>query len=141
MKGYTLTCDNCNHWFLSKEALPNPHECKKCKKIEKRSLKDIKFEKALQELKTIINDENKKHKQRLIKYKNQTREKNKLYYYRKINNLTQIDLADALGISRRTINRIENGEQNIKNGLASLICELFNIKLEDIFPSSIISGE
>ena len=46
---------------------------------------------------------------------------------------TQADLADALDISRQTVNAIENGKYDPSLPLAFKIARLFDKRIEDIF--------
>lgn len=47
--------------------------------------------------------------------------------------MTQEDLANALEVSRQTINAIENGKFNPSVKLALKMAKVFNCKIEDIF--------
>ena len=57
---------------------------------------------------------------------------------RKQLNLTQENLAQLLGVSRQTINAIENEKYNPSLGLALKISKVFNKPVEDIFILPII---
>ncbi len=46
---------------------------------------------------------------------------------------TQADLADALDVSRQTVNAIETGKYDPSLPLAFKIAQLFNKTIEDIF--------
>ncbi|THD69177.1 transcriptional regulator [Robertkochia marina] len=59
--------------------------------------------------------------------------KNRLKVLRAENDLTQGDLADALGVSRQTINAIEKGKFDPSLPLAFKIARLFEQAIEDIF--------
>ncbi len=48
-------------------------------------------------------------------------------------NITQADLANALGVSRQTINSIELGKFVPSTVLALRLANYFNVKVEDIF--------
>ena len=52
---------------------------------------------------------------------------------RKDKNWSQADLAEVLGVSRQTINTIENGKYDPSLPLAFKISKLFSQKIEDIF--------
>ena len=52
---------------------------------------------------------------------------------RKNKNWSQADLAEVLGVSRQTINTIENGKYDPSLPLAFKISKLFSQKIEDIF--------
>ena len=47
--------------------------------------------------------------------------------------MTQQDLANAVGVSRLTIHSIEKGKFNPSALLALKIAQFFNVKFEDIF--------
>lgn len=59
--------------------------------------------------------------------------KNRLKVLRAENDLTQGDLADALGVSRQTVNAIEKGKFDPSLPLAFKIAHLFEQAIEDIF--------
>lgn len=59
--------------------------------------------------------------------------RNKLKIYRAINNLTQEETADKIGVSRQTIIAIEADKYLPSLGLAFKIARLFKAKIEDIF--------
>ena len=61
---------------------------------------------------------------------------NKLYDLRKKNKLSQNKLAEELGISRRTISMIENGEQNVSLDYAYRISAYFNLLIQEVFPET-----
>ena len=58
---------------------------------------------------------------------------NKIKVYRAIHNLTQEQLADAIGVSRQTVIAIESNKYLPSLGLAFKISRLFKAKIEDIF--------
>jgi len=47
--------------------------------------------------------------------------------------MTQGDLADALNVSRQTVNAIETGRYDPSLPLAFAIARLFRCKIEDVF--------
>ncbi len=47
--------------------------------------------------------------------------------------MTQTDLADAVGVSRQTINVIEKGDYNPSIKLCISICKVLNKTLNDLF--------
>ena len=47
--------------------------------------------------------------------------------------MSQQDLADALGVSRQTVNAIEKGKFNPSTVLALKISSVFNLSVNDIF--------
>lgn len=59
--------------------------------------------------------------------------KNKLKVYRAINNLTQEELADKIGVSRQTVVAIEGDKYLPSLGLAFKIARLFKARVDDIF--------
>lgn len=58
---------------------------------------------------------------------------NKLKVYRAIQNLTQQDLADKVGVTRQTVNAIEANKYLPSLGLALKISQHFKVSVEDIF--------
>ena len=63
--------------------------------------------------------------------------KNNLRIYRAIEQITQEELANELGVSRQTIVAIENDKYNPSLELAFKIAQRFDVKIEDIFISEI----
>lgn len=59
--------------------------------------------------------------------------KNKIEELRKSLNVTQIELAAVLEVSRQTISSLENGRYNPTIILAFKIARFFNVNVEDIF--------
>lgn len=59
--------------------------------------------------------------------------RNRIKVERAENNLTQQQLADAVGVSRQTINTIEAGKFVPSTVLALKIAKVFNKPLEEIF--------
>jgi transcriptional regulator with XRE-family HTH domain len=55
---------------------------------------------------------------------------NNLKALRKINGLSQEQVADSLDISQSTYSRIENGETNSWTFHVEKVCRLYNISLE-----------
>jgi putative transcriptional regulator len=58
---------------------------------------------------------------------------NKLRELRAARDMTQGDLADALNVSRQTINALETGRYDPSLPLAFAIAKLFSCRIEDIF--------
>jgi len=58
---------------------------------------------------------------------------NRLHKYRKINRLTQQELARRVGVTRQTIISIENGKYQASLALALKIAKEFNVAVEKIF--------
>jgi putative transcriptional regulator len=59
--------------------------------------------------------------------------KNRIKVLRAEYNMTQADLADAVQVSRQTINAIEKGKFDPSLPLAFKIAKLFKSSIEDIF--------
>ncbi|MGB0838381.1 MAG: helix-turn-helix transcriptional regulator [Flavobacteriaceae bacterium] len=58
---------------------------------------------------------------------------NKLKVLRAVKDMTQADLASALGVSRQTINAIEKGKFDPSLSLAFKMSTLFQLPIEEIF--------
>ena len=58
---------------------------------------------------------------------------NNLKSLRKIKNVSQNDLANALSVSRQTINSIENGKFDPSLTLAIKLTKYFNVSIDEIF--------
>ena len=59
--------------------------------------------------------------------------KNRIKVQRAIKNITQEELAIEIGVTRKTINTIENGKFVPSTILAIRLAQFFNIKVEDLF--------
>ncbi len=59
--------------------------------------------------------------------------KNRLKVLRAERDWSQQDLADALGVSRQSVNAIETGKYDPSLPLAFRIADLFGLKIEAIF--------
>ena len=59
--------------------------------------------------------------------------KNNLKELRKRKNISQNDLADALFVSRQTVNSIENGKFDPSLTLAIKLTKYFKVSIEEIF--------
>lgn len=59
--------------------------------------------------------------------------KTRIYELRKENKITQIELANALSVTRQTIISLENGKYKASLVLAHKIAQFFNLSIEDIF--------
>jgi putative transcriptional regulator len=57
----------------------------------------------------------------------------KLKVYRAMYNLTQEDLAEAIGVTRQTVIAMEKGKYNPSLHLAFKIAHYFKVKIEDVF--------
>jgi putative transcriptional regulator len=57
----------------------------------------------------------------------------KLKVYRAMHNLTQEDLAKAIGVTRQTVIAMEKGQYNPSLQLAFKIAHYFKVKIEDVF--------
>ncbi|MDC3268353.1 helix-turn-helix transcriptional regulator [Gammaproteobacteria bacterium] len=58
---------------------------------------------------------------------------NNLKHLRKTRSLSQNDLADALSVSRQTINSIENGKFDPSLTLAIKLTRYFKVSIDEIF--------
>ena len=58
---------------------------------------------------------------------------NQLRILRATNKYSQADLAELLGVSRQTVNTIENGKYDPSLPLAFKIAKLFKLSIEEIF--------
>lgn len=67
--------------------------------------------------------------------------KNKIRVLRAEKNITQGDLADAIGVSRQTINAIEKEKFDPSLPTAFRIAELFERSIEEIFQFSTDSAD
>lgn len=59
--------------------------------------------------------------------------KNRLKVLRAERDWNQQDLADALGVSRQSVNAIETGKYDPSLPLAFRIADLFSLRIEEIF--------
>ena len=59
--------------------------------------------------------------------------KNQIKVYRAMNDWTQEELAHRVGVTRKTINTIENGVFIPSAYLAILIARAFGVQVEDVF--------
>lgn len=59
--------------------------------------------------------------------------KNRLKVLRAEHGLSQADLAGRLGVSRQTVNAVENGRYDPSLPLAFEIARLFGLSIEEIF--------
>lgn len=59
--------------------------------------------------------------------------KNQIKVYRAMNDWTQEELANIVGVTRKTINTIENGKFIPSAYLAIKIAKAFGVTVEDIF--------
>ena len=58
---------------------------------------------------------------------------NRIKQFRKENNITQDELAIAVGVTRQTIISLENGKYNASLQLAFKIAKYFNTNIENVF--------
>ncbi len=58
---------------------------------------------------------------------------NKIKEYRKINNMTQDDLAHAVDVTRQTIISLENGKYVASLKLAHKLAKYFKTAIEELF--------
>ena len=66
--------------------------------------------------------------------------KNRLKVLRAERDWTQADLAEALAVSRQTVNAIENGKFDPSLPLAFKTARLFNMTIEEIFQDEQVAG-
>lgn len=59
--------------------------------------------------------------------------KNRVKNFRTELNLTQAELSEKLGVSRQTVNAIENGRYNPSTALSLKLGIILNKKVEEIF--------
>lgn len=59
--------------------------------------------------------------------------KNKMKFFRKKLKLTQQEIADKTGVTRQTINAIENNKYSPSLELALKLARIFNVAVEEIF--------
>lgn len=59
---------------------------------------------------------------------------NNVYDLRKAGHISQDKMAADLGISRRSISKIENGEQNLSLEMAYRIAAYFEKMVQEVFP-------
>ena len=59
---------------------------------------------------------------------------NKIKEYRKINNWTQTDLAEKIGIGKTTIGNYEKGYRSPKKDTMFDIANIFGVSIDDLFP-------
>ncbi len=62
--------------------------------------------------------------------------KNKLKVHRAIKDVTQAKLAEAIGVSRQTINAIEKNKYVPSTVLALKLAQFFEVKVEEVFELS-----
>jgi putative transcriptional regulator len=58
---------------------------------------------------------------------------NRIRELRAVKRWSQADLADALGVSRQTVNALETGRYDPSLPLAFKLARLFELRIEDIF--------
>lgn len=59
--------------------------------------------------------------------------KNKIKYYRKQKAISQLKLSQSLGVSRQTINAIENNKYDPSLSLAFKLASMLNTTVDDLF--------
>ena len=69
----------------------------------------------------------------IISYLNSVAKNLKLKAARAVRDMTQADLAAAVGVSRQTINAIEKGEYNPTINLCRSICKVLGKTLDELF--------
>ncbi len=58
---------------------------------------------------------------------------NRIKVYRAQYNMSQLDLANQVGVRRETIGNLENGRYNPSLTLAWAIAAVFSVSIEDVF--------
>ncbi len=66
---------------------------------------------------------------------------NSIRTYRKAIDMSQKDLADAVGVRRETISHLEQGKYNPSLLLAMKIAEIFKVTVDDLFTQKEASHE
>ena len=61
----------------------------------------------------------------------------RIRFYRKANNITQIELAEKLGVASRYISNIEQGYRKPRLDTLVAICIFFGVEVTDIMPLGI----
>lgn len=59
--------------------------------------------------------------------------KNKIKVYRKRTGVSQENLSEKLGVSRQTVNAIENDKYNPSLSLAFKLAKLFDVTVDELF--------
>lgn len=59
--------------------------------------------------------------------------KNRIKVFRAMHDMTQEELADAIRVTRRTINSIERGKYNPSIEVAYKIVKTFGVTIEEVF--------
>lgn len=60
----------------------------------------------------------------------------RLKYLRKLDNITQLELANSLGIAKSTISMYENGQREPDFETLEAISDFFNVDIRSFFPGS-----
>lgn len=60
----------------------------------------------------------------------------KIKYYRKLNKMTQEELASKLNTTKQAVSRYEKGTRKANQDILFQLCDIFNISIDDFFPSS-----
>ncbi len=67
--------------------------------------------------------------------------RNRVKVFRALHDLTQEDLAKAVGVTRQTILAIEKGKYDPSLELAFRIARYFSVAIEDVFGESAVEGK
>lgn len=59
----------------------------------------------------------------------------KILYYRKLNKLTQQELAEKLGTTKQTISKYEKGQRKANQDMLFQLCDIFSVSVDDFFPN------
>jgi putative transcriptional regulator len=66
---------------------------------------------------------------------------NTIKVYRAQHNMSQSDLAQAIGVRRETVGSLENGKYNPSLLLVIAIANVFHVTVEDLFPHALSGVE
>lgn len=61
-------------------------------------------------------------------------EENRIKYYRKLRKMTQVQLADALGVSHGAVQKVESGTVDLDTNWMRKIAEVLHIKPYELLP-------
>lgn len=61
----------------------------------------------------------------------------KIRYYREKQGLSQIDLADKLGVDRVSVTRYESGARKVNQDMLFTLADLLHINIDDLFPNTV----
>ena len=58
-------------------------------------------------------------------------------FYRKKQNLSQIDLAEKLGIDRVSVTRYESGARRVNQDMLFKLSDILHISIDELFPETV----